>query len=101
MSENIKRRSLKAKNAAMDHYRGNGYRIIPGDNNPICFSAVDKAGTHERKVRVVIDKITKADIDSILAFRIPPGQIKEIICRPYGGRVWKKLIYDHMNFLCQ
>jgi hypothetical protein len=58
----LKRRCSDVKKDAMAHYRDMGYEIIPSNNEIICFSAVDKAGTHERKVRVTIDKISQEDI---------------------------------------
>lgn len=99
--ERVKRRVADVKRDAMAHYANMGYAILPSNNDIICFSAVDKAGTHERKVRVTVDEITKRDVDLLLSLRIPPNQTKEIICRPYGSRGWKKRIYDHLNVLCQ
>jgi hypothetical protein len=99
--EAIKRRILDAKDAAKRHYQEMGYAIINSDNEVFCFSAVDKAGTHERKVRVTVDLITDCDKSLVLSMRVPPNQTKEIICRSFGSREWKKIIYDYLNNPCQ
>ena len=99
--EAVKRRCADAKKCAMEHYRSMGYRILKSDNEVICFAAVDKAGTHERKVRVTVDEITDNDIALVRSLRIPPNQTKEIACRPFGSRSWQKVIFDHLNNLCQ
>lgn len=104
MDEAIKSRIADAKESAKEYYQSMGYRILNSDNETICFTAVDMAGTHERKVRVVVDKITEQDIKLILSLRIPPNGTKEIICRLYNAKSWKncpKRIYDFLNNLCQ
>ena len=99
--EAIKKRLRDAKMTAMEDYKDRGYQVSPSDNLLFCFSATDKARTHECKVRVVIDKISLDDrliMDSII---ILPNQRKEIMCRPYRANYWIREVYDHLNNSCQ
>ena len=89
-----------AKKSAKERCRNLGYDVINSDNEIFCFMA-SIAGIHERKIRVVVDKITEDDITIVKRFRIPSNQTKEIWCRPYGSRNWKTLIFDYLNNLCQ
>ena len=102
MSEDaVKKRLRDAKYSAMTDYRVRGYQVNPSDNQLFCFSATDKARTHECKVRVVIDEISNEDREIIKNTIILSNQRKEIMCRPYGSKDWLREIYDCLNNLCQ
>jgi len=90
-----------AKDSAMAEYLDRGYDVSPSDNKKYCFSAMDKAKTHECKVRVVVDHITSQDVEIITKLPILPNQRKEIMCRQFGRKKWVRRIYDHLNNLCQ
>ena len=98
--DSVKDRITYAKSSAKRRCRGLKYDIINSDNEVFCFIA-SIAGIYERKIRIVVDEITDADIELVKKFRIPSNQTKEIWCKSYGSGEWKVLQYDHMNNLCQ
>jgi hypothetical protein len=100
MSENpYKRRCREAKGQAMQEYLENGFLVYPSDNTVICFTARDKAKTHTALVRVVLDSISKQDVELIGAVPAWPHERKVIMCRHSKG--WVRRVYDHLNNLCQ
>jgi len=90
-----------AKKAAMQDYKNRGFQVDPSNNHRFCFSATDRARTHECKVRVVIDEITVEDRSIIKDLIILQNQRKEIMCRKYASSHWIREIYDHLNNRCQ
>jgi len=98
--EAVKRRIADAKKSAKRKCRDLGYDIINSDNEIFCFTACI-AGIYERKIRIVVDEVTKGDKELIEKIRILPNQTKEIWCRPYNSKRWKTLRFDHSNNLCQ
>lgn len=75
----IKDRIRYTKTKAMNKYSKMGATIAPSDNNIICFLA--SFGTHENKVKVVVDEITEADINSIMEINVFPYQSRQIYCK--------------------
>ena len=99
--EAIKRRVADAKQKIMQDYRERGYVVKKSNNEVICFSAVDKAKTHECEVRVCVDTITDHDVNMVLMLPALPNQRKVIECRLAGSSHRITRIYDHLNNLCQ
>ena len=93
-------RIVYAKKSAKQMCKDLGYDIINSDNEIFCFTA-SIAGIYERKIRIVVDRVTEEDRGLIEKIRILPNQTKEIWCRPYNSRKWETLRFDHFNNLCQ
>jgi len=90
------RRTAHAKEAAKGLFRSVGYDIFNSDNQVYCFTA-SIGGIFERKVRVVVDKISQEDKDLVEKLRIQSTQTKEIWCRPYNSREWERVILNSQN----
>ena len=90
------RRTAHAKEAAKGLFRSVGYDIFNSDNQVYCFTA-SIGGIFERKVRVVVDKISQEDKDLVEKLRIQNTQTKEIWCRPYNSREWERVILNSQN----
>ena len=91
-----KRRTAHAKECAKAMFRSVGYDIFNSDNQVYCFTA-SIGGIFERKVRVVVDKISQEDKDLVARLRIQNTQTKEIWCRPYNSREWERIILNSQN----
>jgi len=99
--ESIKRRLADAKQVIMQEYRDRGFVVIKSDNEIICFTAKDKAKTHDCEVRVCIDEIVDHDVNMILMLPVQSNQRKVIECRLAGSSRRITRVYDHLNNLCQ
>ena len=95
----IKERIAYAKGVAKRKFKEIGYDIMNSDNEIFCFSA-SIAGIHERKVRVVVDRIAKEDIILIKKFHILSNQTKEVWCKSFKSRDWEILRFNHLNEPC-
>jgi len=95
-----KRRTAHAKECAKAMFKSMGYDVFNSDNQVYCFTA-SMGGIFERKVRVVVDEISEEDKDLLHRLRIQSAQTKEIWCRPYNSREWKKIIFNSKDELIE
>jgi hypothetical protein len=80
MSETtIKKRLARAKRQAIRHFEASGYRIVESDNKTFCFIASRRR--EARFIRVVVDKITDADLEMARGFEVPDTCAREIFCQ--------------------
>ncbi len=80
----IKQRLRRAKKAAMELLETSGYDVIESDNRTVCVIGTRKAET--RLIRVVVDGITKEDIDLVKRLRTNRDTCtKEIWLRKKNG----------------
>jgi len=77
--EAIKKRLTRAKQKAIEHFEAIGYRIVKSDNATFCFIAGRRR--EARFIRVVVDKITPADLETVRDFEVPDGCTREIFCQ--------------------
>lgn len=80
----VKKRMMRAKNKEKKRCEKRGATIINSDNEITCFIA--NYGTHEDKIRVVLDKITKTDIELMCQINALPNQSRQISCYIRGER---------------
>jgi len=67
--EAIKKRSARAKSAAMTVLRKSGWDVIPSDNSTFCIIATRP--TEIRFIRIVIDKVSPNDHTVVKGVRVP------------------------------
>ena len=94
--EAIKRRIRYAKESAKKELKQLHHTITNSDNEIICFTATFGSFL-ERKIRVIVDKITDNDIELIKKYNIISNQTKEIWCKKEDGFECK--IFDKDNNL--
>jgi len=82
--ETIKRRLRRAKEKAVNDLEKTGYKIVPSDNSAFCILGVRRLEL--RMIRVVIDEITRKDIELVEGFHPPGTCSKEIWCKVEGQR---------------
>jgi len=80
----VKSRLRYAKEKRKKRCIKEGARIIQSDNKIICLIA--QYDTNERKMRVVVDKITPYDIELLQKISVFPYQSREIWCSTEGVR---------------
>jgi hypothetical protein len=73
------KRMARAKAAATKALIDTGCLIVPSNNDRFCLIAT--RALEVRFIRITIDKISEADIETIRNIKLPNACIKEIWCR--------------------
>jgi hypothetical protein len=78
-NEAVKKRLERAKKKAIEHFTKTGYKIIESNNKTFCFIAT--RSREVRFIRVVVDRITETDIQSVWEILLPESCTREIFCQ--------------------
>jgi hypothetical protein len=78
----LKKRIFRAKRAAMEKLRRDGYEVFPSNDKPVCI--IGHKTTETRFIRIVLDEIQQADIKAMKKIAERPGICSREIWRRRG-----------------